>query len=298
MYRVLVLVLFVTTTSVVLIGTPGYFSHDELQIIDSLALSDRTRGTWSLETVRNTAFYRPLGYETLRALLDIGGTSYPIVPHGALVLLHALVCVIVFYLVKELDSEKLAFASAALFAVSPLAAFAVGWIAGIYDVLVTGFMALATLAGIRLVRGGGGGWWAVFLLATVGAAGSKETWVVLPLMLFLVALTGKMGSRSRALAIVVANGVAVVWYLVVRYPALSRLAEGGAGGYGVAVGENVLRNLFAYMAFPFNPGVAEITGIADRGLSIDIGFSLFALVAVLLAARSTCGKVGVSLRCA
>lgn len=288
-YRAVALLLFVSTTSVVLIGIPGYFSHDELQIIDSLATSNSTGGVLSFDAMRNAPFYRPWGYETFRALMMAGGATYPIVPHGALVLMHGLVCVAVFYLVRELDNERRALASAGLFAISPLAAFAVGWVAGIYDVLVTGFMVVALLAGIRLVRGGNFGWWAIFLLAAVGAAGSKETWVVLPLVLALVGFTGTVESRTRAAVVTVVSGVLVVSYLVIRYPGLSRLAEGGAGGYGVAVGDNILRNLFAYVAFPFYPKAEEITGISDRS-SVGIGLSILAIVSLLVVARSASGR--------
>jgi hypothetical protein len=100
-----VLLLFVVATSVVLIAVPGYFSHDELQIIDSLSRVERQGTAWSLETIRNSVFYRPFGYTILKRLLDAGGLAHPIVPHAALILLHALVSVGVFFLVRGLNSK-------------------------------------------------------------------------------------------------------------------------------------------------------------------------------------------------
>jgi hypothetical protein len=287
------LLLFVVATSVVLIAVPGFFSHDELEILDSLSRSESQAVHWSWGSVRNAGFYRPLGYTILRSLLDTGGLAYPIVPHAALVLLHALVSVGVFFLVRELNSkdERLALVTSVLFAISPLAAFAVGWVAGIYDVLVTGFMVLAMLAFARLAKDTHWRWWAVLVLATIGAAGSKETWVVLPLYLALLFFAGCVWEAThRAIAALVCVCVLVALYLAVRYPGLSRVAQGGEGGYGVTVGENIFKNLFAYAAYPFTVQAGEITGIADHGLTAGAGFSMLLLGAVLVAAWQAFGQ--------
>src|SRR5579862_5279603 len=153
----------------------------------------------------------------------------------------------------------------------------------IYDVLVTGFMIVALLAATQWSRGAGRSWLIVLGAATVGALLSKETWVVLPLFIFMLrsAVDDRTAARALATVAVIMAGLVLV-YLAVRYPELSRLAASGAGGYSVTLGLNVVRNLVAYFAFPFHVTGVELT--ADTGIAGTSGYSLMALLILVIGA--------------
>ena len=267
--------------SFILVATPGFFSHDELQIMDQVRQSGGG-GVWSVEALRTSNFFRPMGYRLLQAALTFG--EYPLVAHGLMVLLHAVVCVCVFFLIRAIDCRR-APLTGVLFAVSPLTAFAVGWVPGIYDVLVTGFMVIALLAGMQWARGASRSWLIVLGAATVGALLSKETWVVLPAFVFALRSVVDDRTVARALArIALIMAGLVLVYLAARYPGLSRLAASGVGGYSVTIGPNVVRNLIVYLAFPFHVTGAELSATVDAGISGTPGYSLLVLLILVTGA--------------
>lgn len=104
--------------------------------------------------------------------------------HAANVLLHALNAVLVLALARRLGLSSWAGTVAALlFAVHPLQAMSVAWVAELKNLLSTLFSLLALLAWIRFRRDGGRGAYALALLAFALALAGKTVVILLPAVL-------------------------------------------------------------------------------------------------------------------
>ncbi|WP_176256729.1 glycosyltransferase family 39 protein [Derxia lacustris] len=239
------------------IAAPGFYSHDELQLLDQLRHTGQLThlDLTDVAGLRNATFFRPIGYSLLARVL---ASSHPVLAgHLLSGLAHALAACAV-YLATRPFLRRAALAVTLLFAVSPLTTFSVSWVVAIYELTYFLFGALALAAFCRYWRGGH-----VLLLVgaaagTAAALASKETAVaLLPAVLLLALADRDRMLRPRAVLALAVTAVLVGSYLALRFPALAGGARGG-GGYGIDPSPaNLATNATTYLLFPLTPRVVE-----------------------------------------
>ena len=199
----------------------------------------------------------------------------PLGYHLTSVVLHALCTLAVTLLTRRLSlSRDAALMAGLLFALHPIHAYAVSWIAARYDLLCTLFCILCLLAFLRHLERGG-------LLALLGVVGfqtlavlSKELAFVLPLALAFIGLAAARGAMRerirRAAWPVLLSAAALAAVLAMRVKLM-----GGIGGPDEPTGDSlfaapdivgILRTLLligpGYLAAPANRGL-PVTGRLD-----------------------------------
>lgn len=180
---------------------------------------------------------RMLSYGSFVWVQALFGDSF-VVQRVVNVLLHLASCYAIWLLVTELfkhvrfSEETLAepgfdtnrriaiFAAVALFAVHPMAVYAVGYLVQRSMVMMTLFAALACWTFVRALAGGGVKWALLALLCTVFALLSKEHAVVLPALALPLYIFVKRPSWKVIAGTVVAIAVVMGVFTVVLWPRL------------------------------------------------------------------------------
>jgi len=174
------IVLLLLAPLAVLAANPGWFGGDELRAVEAARHGPLPPPDYAAQGL----FYRPLAWHWSAFLLAHIG-AWPRLVHLADVLHHAgngLLLVLVLARLCPSTSRAVAWFA---FCVSPLAVGGAGWTAAVSDRLcLTGMLLAALLATWRKPASA----WAVAgaLVATVAALMSKETAVVLPVLLALL----------------------------------------------------------------------------------------------------------------
>lgn len=141
-------------------------------------------------------FYRPLLTIFNQGIFLLAGQR-AFVWHLSSLLLHTVCVLLVFRLAQHWTRRRgLAWLAAALFVVLPVHVEAITWISAMGDLLATALMLAATLTFVRWSEGGRTGWWWAAFLCAIGAMLSKETGVVLVLLLPACALALPTRRRS------------------------------------------------------------------------------------------------------
>lgn len=186
--------------------------------------------------------YRPLRSAALALPVRIFGLADPVPYHVAGILLHALISVLVFQIVRSiLGRARPALIAGLIFAAHPVHADRVANITGSFDLvgLLFGYLAWAlALAADRRGRPGLGAG-AAFCLA-LGCLASEEAVMVLPLAAGSFLLY-RGGSRRRRILIVAWLTAAAVAYLLLRTQvlgAVARTAQYAAGDF-----DNTIRTM-------------------------------------------------------
>ncbi len=116
--------------------------------------------------------------------------------HGISILLHVLCTLLVFRLALRLvQSRFVAGTAAALFAVHPAHVEAISWASAMGDLLMTALLLLSVLSFLRWMEQGKLVWWAASFVAATACVFTKETAVVLPVVLLATALA--LASRAK-----------------------------------------------------------------------------------------------------
>ncbi len=140
----------------------------------------------SLEHASN--FYRPLTALWQGLVYKLAATS-PIGWHLSAILLYTLCVVLVFRLsVSLLNNRGLAMLAAAVFALHPAHVEAVTWVSDSADPLLTALVLFSALAFLRWLRSGSPVWWATSWLLAAACCFVKETGVLMPALLLVLAL--------------------------------------------------------------------------------------------------------------
>lgn len=133
----------------------------------------------------NGALYRPL--LTVSLMLDAlysGQNAWGY--HLTNVLLHALSCCLLFYLLVSLKySARASFIAASVFSIHPVLVQAVAWIPGRNDILLTVWVLAAFICWIRYLDGRKSLWLILHLGFGLLAVFTKETALLLPVLLLL-----------------------------------------------------------------------------------------------------------------
>jgi len=189
-------------------------------------------------------YYRPVVFLTFLIDHALGGVR-PLGFHATVVGWHVLATYLVYLLLREIfgaDRVLEAGAVALLFAVHPVHAESVAWIAGRSDVVATALLLVALLAFSRATSAGrawlGG---AVLLLAFLAKEVALAGVVLIPAALVL---RGRAVRRWVCLPI----GAAVAFYFGLRYLALGTVGGGLATGAGAP---QILRDLGAAFGWYF-----------------------------------------------
>ncbi len=179
-------------------------------------------------------YYRPLFLLWLRLNYALFGAS-PAGWHATSVLCHVVATYLVFRLVEQLTAERfIAFASALLFGLHPAHVENVAWISGVTDPLMACFVLGSCLAFLRFRFSRKALTLALSLGLFALALLSKETAIVLPLLIFALALrnhpndsddSGIPQKINVALKAAVPFLLLSLIYLGVRYYALGGLAH-------------------------------------------------------------------------
>lgn len=259
---------FTFLANILILANPGFFNHDEWQKYDSLTtynFAEYIRQYGQLRAGPDFGFpVRPLGF-IQQGFSALFMQDFPFVAHAIDVLIHAAVVLVLWHLLLScfVDRRRATWV-AALFAVSPLTVLSTGWVGASFDrwyVLFTLLCACVFVTAIRQGMTWGRG--ALLLLASAAAITSKETSVMLPVMLaglyLFLCVQGhcKFELRTPMLALGSVS-LPILGYLIVRMPALyASFFSGTHGAYAPSSG-NLLVNLKAYFAQPFLIGTIDL----------------------------------------
>lgn len=236
---------------------------------------------------RPVGYYRPLVFLSFILNHAIGGRE-PFVYHLSNVLLHGLITVLVFFLIRQMAGRLAGALTAALFAVHPIHAESVACVAGRSDLLCALFLLLSLLATTRSFERKAGArlaWQGVAVLTYAAALLSKELAIALPGVLLAHGLIRRYRWRNALRLCAPAIVVAVV-YLGLR---LLFMPMAGLGRSQVASNESLFARaahlIFVYAAqqtFPVIPTLgAEVLA---RRQWVD-AVAVVLLVLLLVAAR-------------
>jgi hypothetical protein len=241
---------------------PGFFSHDEWQKADDVALHGLAD-----YLSRYGSFYpgaafgvpvRPLAF-AIQGVLAPWMRDAPWVVHLADVAMHLAACWLLLAAVRRFTGDaRLALASALLFAISPLALPSVVWPSALMDRLYVTFGLAALLATHRfLVERRSIFWLAASTFACALAIASKETALVLPGVLGIWAWLRPALLRDRRFWMAVAAwSLPPALYVGARLPGLLAPHAATTGAYAVSLG-NLRDGLLLYFTFPFLTDVDE-----------------------------------------
>lgn len=292
------LLAFTCLANVLILANPGFFNHDEWQKYDSLSTYDFAeyiRQYGQLRAGPDFGFpVRPLGF-IQQGISALFMHDFPFVAHAIDVLIHAAVVLVLWHLLLIcLVDRRRATWAAGLFAISPLTVLSTGWVGASFDRWYVLFSLLCACVFVRAIRDGVT-WWrsALLFLASAAAITSKETSVMLPVMLaglyLFLCVQGQCKFELRAPVLALGSvSLPILVYLIIRMPALyASFFSGTHGAYAPSSG-NLLANLKAYFAQPFLMGTVDLASsklLPSWVWALALGFHV--LVTICLALR--CG---------
>jgi tetratricopeptide (TPR) repeat protein len=179
-------------------GIMAGFVFDDVVGIEHRTASDSRTILGFFTTNQSTFFgsnlYRPVlnvWYEVSFRLFGIHAMAW----HLSSIVVHVICTLLVFRLALVLvENVSVAWAAAALYAVHPAHVEAISWASAMGDPLFTMLMLLSVLAFLRWMEQGKWAWWAASFASGTACIFTKETAVVLPVVL----LATVFALRSRA----------------------------------------------------------------------------------------------------
>jgi protein O-mannosyl-transferase len=204
------------------------FTFDDLNNIQHNQYLRSFKGIVSLafSPVQQSEVLRGYLYRPLAALIEYFiGTVFGFTPipfHTASILLYALNCFILFKVFKKLFSCDTAFIASLIFLFHPLHTEIVASAVSITELLAFLFGMLAVLF---YLKASNGTYYVVFSsLCYAAALLSKETAVIVPLVIFLIALF-QNGSMQKYARITVWYGIPLCVYFALRYHVLGSFLQ-------------------------------------------------------------------------
>ena len=186
------------------VRAPGLFAGFVFD--DALGIQQRAGADWSQLGAFFTSdrsaffgsnFYRPVLSVFCELVYAIGG-AHAAAWHLASILLHVGCSLLVFRLaLRVIDDQFAAWLAAALFAVHPAHVEAISWASAIAEPLWTFFLLLSVLAFLRCAEQGTVAWWAASFVFGAAAIFTKETAVVLPVVLLATAMALSPGTKPK-----------------------------------------------------------------------------------------------------
>jgi hypothetical protein len=266
---ILALIALTFVAHLVVLANPGFYNHDEWQRSDHVETHGLIDFLDAFVVVQAGPEFgypvRPIGFAQ-QGISAIWMASEPVIPHAIDVALHAAVVVLFWSLLLRLGFDRWANWAAVIFAISPLATFSVGWVGASFDRWYVLFSLLCAHGVVSVAREGvRGGPIALVLLGSSGAVLSKETAIVLPGALLVLAYSLWAARRSTCrvravLGSIVLSGIPILLYLFIRWPAIQATLGSRGGPYAPAM-SNVPGNALLYFAQPFMLRATELGAI-------------------------------------
>jgi protein O-mannosyl-transferase len=220
---------------------------------------------------RGDSFYRPVQILTLMIDSEIGGGEIWIY-HFSNLILHILTVITLFFFLKKTGiKEEISFLLALLFSVNPVFTNAVAWIPARGDLLLCLFSLLSFMSIIEYLKNGKKVYIIVHGIVFAGAMFSKETAVLLPVLIlsFLYFVQRKKFLLKEIIPFLIIWSVTFVFYFALRQSVLK--INHTANEFGIIP---FLKNLpaipitigkffipFNLCTLPFFNTIAEIIGI-------------------------------------
>jgi protein O-mannosyl-transferase len=184
------------------VRAPGIFAGFVFD--DAFSIEGRSGADWSRvpgffttdqSSFFGANFYRPVlnsFYELAYALCGTHAAAW----HVTSILLHVTCALLVFRLALQvIENRFAAWMAGALFAIHPAQVEAISWASAMGDPWMTLLMLLSVLAFLRWMEQGKAAWWAAAFAAGTACVFTKETAVVLPVVLLVTVLA--LRSRAR-----------------------------------------------------------------------------------------------------
>jgi len=218
-----------------------------------------------------SVFYRPL----LNLSFAADGLFRPdgfFVFHLTNVLLHALFCVILFFFLTEFGiRDKYALAGSFLFAVLPYNAWAVAWLPGRNDILLSIFALLAVLAAVRWTTGRRGIYIFLFFVFFLLSLFTKETAAAVPAVVFAALYLKKGKAVSKDIAFTAALILpACCFYFLCRAK-----ADILPGSLSMITFRNLLYLPFFFFSYLFGAARINFTNVFLSYILFILSFSFF-----------------------
>lgn len=257
-----------------------------------------TNSVWAFDTnnlsvASSDSYYRPLFMSLFSINYAIFGTT-AWGWHLVNVLIHVVVTLMVFFVLKELTERPWPAAIAAgLFAVHPAHSESVAWISGITDPLMALFVLPVFYLYLRFRKTGRKAFMMIALVLFLPALLSKETALALPLViayceLFYFRDSGPLKQRViRAVSFAAFFIAPAAVYFLMRYFALSRLLTppGSRFGIGMALATMpaVVVKYLGLMLIPLGYNIQHYIAPVGSFLSLSFLAPLALLVAITVA---------------
>lgn len=192
--------------------------QSESVLIDAFT-SDVFKGT---NSNAGEQFYRPVFLIALH-FIDLVGNGSLKAFHGFNILLHVLVCLLLFNLLISIGaSAQASYAGTLIYSVHPAFGMAVAWIPGINDLLLTIFVIGAFLQLNAWLKSGSGKHFVLHLLLLMLALFTKETAIMFPVLAALWIYThhGAKSKKPKLLLVSSAYLLVVITWMSLRHIAL------------------------------------------------------------------------------
>jgi tetratricopeptide (TPR) repeat protein len=218
------------------------FASDDLQqVVNNTFIRDFrnlplafTTTVWAYVTEDIAMTMQPYFRPMFSALFTVSYAFFGTAPWGwhlANVLIHGLVALLVFYVLREVIGREIpSLAAACLFAVHPVHAESVAWISGVTDPLMAIFFLPAFLAYVFYRRSRKRYAISVSLAFYFLALLSKETALALPILVAYWELTRAKRNLADTSKMLLLFTMPTLLYFALRYYAMGGLLFGGAGG--------------------------------------------------------------------
>jgi len=258
----------------VILAAPGFYANDEWQKFDHIRLHGFEDFARAYGTIRPGPEFgypmRPLGFIE-QGFAAQWMQSAPWAAHLVGVLNHALVALTFVWVLRRAGvAAATAGLAGVFFVLSPLTTMATGWLAASFDQLYILFLLLAAAAIVKLPPGGLSPMRAAWLLlATAGALLAKETAIVAPGVVLLVAFMVRsvhpagFSWRPYGMAFVIAL-LPVVAYLLFRAPAIAASLAGHSDAAYTPDARYAPHNAWRFFAFPFRVKLVQMSAAVFR----------------------------------
>jgi hypothetical protein len=213
---------------------------------------------------------RPIGF-LQQGVAALWMQSTPWLSHLIGVVNHALVALAFVWVLRRAKvSRSTAALAGVFFVLSPLTTMATGWVAASFDQLYVLFLLLAAAVIVRLpIHGISATRCAGIALATTAALLSKETAIVAPAAVLLIAYIARAAHPEQfrwrpyaaAMAVVL---IPVVAYVLFRAPSIANTLGGHATEAYTPALANIPDNTLRFFAYPFRLHLVEMSDASFR----------------------------------
>lgn len=266
------LAMFAILGNALVLANPGFYSHDEWQKVDAIhtyGFIAYVRAYGRFIAGPEFGFpVRPLGF-IQQGISALFMRDAPVIVHGLDIVTHIAIVIVLWRVLLEWGcGRRHSFWISAIFAVSPLTAFSVGWVGASFDRWYTLFCLLGTLGfvdgmkrGIHLRNG------ALMMAGSALAIASKETAIMFPVLIAGLWWMRRRMSQpvpvSTLLLGLILVSVPILSYLFVRLPALQASFSGKTSTHAYAPSlSNVFDNFSLYFSQPFLFGTSDLDSAA------------------------------------